>query len=79
MPSSVPDLLVVDERCSVDLLHEGVIVAANSSTHSVLAFRDTVVKAILHHKVHRRSSVKILGQVLKVGQHIGVLEGEQDI
>lgn len=76
MPSSLPDLLVFDERCSVDLLHEGVVVAANSSTHSVLAFWDTVVKAVLHHKVHRRSSVKILGQVLKVGQHIGVLEGE---
>lgn len=66
--------LVADERRRVHLLDERVVVAAHSSTHSVLTLLAAVVQAVLHHKVHRRSSVKVRGQVLKVVQHIGVLE-----
>lgn len=66
--------LVADERRCVHLLDERVVVAAHSSTHSVLTLLAAVVQAVLHHKVHRRSSVKVRGQVLKVVQHIGVLE-----
>lgn len=66
--------LVADERRRKDLLDERVVVAAHASTHSVLTLRAAVVQAVLHHEVHRRSSVKVRGQVLKVVQHVGVLE-----
>lgn len=66
--------LVGDKRRCEDLLDEGVVVAAHSSTHSVLTLPAAVVQTVLHHKVHWRSSVKIRGQVLEVVQHVGVLE-----
>lgn len=66
--------LVADERRCENLLDERVVVATHSSAHGVLTLRAAVVQAVLHHKVHRRSSVKVRGQVLKVVQHVGVLE-----
>ena len=65
--------LVADERGGVDLLDQGVIVAAHPSTHGVLAGQAHVVVALLHHKVHRRARVQVLTHVLKVLQHVRVL------
>lgn len=72
-------LLVADEWRGVDLLHQRVIVAANSPTHSVLSLWTAVVETFLDHKVHRRSSMEIFGQVLEVIQYVRVLERGTDM
>lgn len=70
------DSLVADERGAVDLLDQRVVVAAHSTTHNVLTVRTAVVETVLDHKVHRSSRVQIHAQVLKVVQHVRVLDGE---
>lgn len=72
-------LLVADEWCSVDLLDQRVIVAAHSPTDSILSLWTAVVETFLYHKVHRRSSMEIFGQVLEVIQQVWVLEGGADM
>lgn len=71
--------LVADERRSVDLLHQRVVVAAHPPADGVLSLQAAVVEAVLDHKVHRRSSVEILGHVLEVTQDVRVLERGADM
>jgi len=71
------DLLVADERGAVDLLDQRVVVAADPPAHSALALWTGVVMTVLHHEVHRSAGVEIHAQVLKVLQHVRVLDEER--
>lgn len=66
--------LVAHAGGGVDLLDQGVVVAAHSSTHLVLALRGAVVLTVLHHKVDRSPSVQVLTQIPKIVQNIRVLQ-----
>lgn len=73
------DSLVADKRSRIDLLDQRVVVAAHSPTNSVLALWAAVVQSVLHHEVHRSSSVEILAYVFKVVLNVRVLNSSNTI